>query len=97
MLNKIQPYLKKDAKLDFFWERMNNKKPFKEDQNNYDKPVCLKSRAVDPLFLDSATIKRLSNVKKDWLNIIIENLKPVTRFIKFNDETNCLHSSTDRT
>jgi len=85
IIEKIKPFITTDDKLDFFWKRMNNKSYFSDNPSDYYQEVSLKSRVVDPLFLDQGKIKRLSEVKNEWLKIITEGLKPKSCFIKFED------------
>ncbi|MFA5754607.1 MAG: HD domain-containing protein [Patescibacteria group bacterium] len=85
VLDKIQPYIVKDQKLDFFWKRMNNKSGFTEDTANYERVVSLKSRVVDPLFMDQKQIRRLSDVQEEWRDIVFTGLKPKDRFLRFQD------------
>lgn len=84
VLAKIAPYHNKDEKLKLFFDRMNNKIPFRNDPENYDAEVFCKSRIVDPLCKENGQIKRVSQIDENWSKIVEEELKPKQYFIKFN-------------
>jgi hypothetical protein len=85
ILKKIITRLDSDPQLDFFWKRMNNKSGYEDNPADYYKKVQLKSRVVDPWFINKASVAKLSDIKPEWLDIISAGLKPKSRFIKFLD------------
>lgn len=84
VLSKVGNYLEKDKKLNFLFDRMNNKIKFKNDPENYDAQVFCKSRAVDPLCDHNGEVKRVSEVDASWKEILKNELKPKEYFIKFD-------------
>jgi len=85
VIEKIKNFLNKDEKLQLLFNRMNNKAKVINDPKNYDSEVFCKSRIVDPLFLKENKIKKLSQEKKEWLDVIEKELKPKRYFLKFKD------------
>lgn len=83
VINKINAFLDKDEKLRLFWDRMNNKVKFSFDRRNYDFLALCKSRAVDPLCINNGIIVRVSDINKNWKEIIKEESKPKEYHIKF--------------
>lgn len=83
VIEKIKSFLNKDEKLQLFWERMNNKIKVQNNPNDYTVEVFVKSRAVDPLFIDIRTAKRVSEVELPWSEVVKEELKPKRYFLKF--------------
>jgi len=83
VLEKIQKFLDKDEKLNLFWDRMNNNIKADNNTNDYDAEVFCKSRIIDPMFKNKGIIKRLSEVEKNWGNIVQRESKPKQYFIKF--------------
>lgn len=66
VVEKIKKYLGKDGKLDLLWKRMSNKAEYKNNPNDYDGHIFVKSRIIDPLFLENIVLKRLSDVDDNW-------------------------------
>lgn len=85
ILKKVGQFLNADAQLDFFWKRMNNKSGYEDNPADYYKKVQLKSRVVDPLFLNKDSVVKLSDVHEGWRETVAAGLKPKTRYIKFID------------
>ncbi|MFA5228282.1 MAG: HD domain-containing protein [Candidatus Paceibacterota bacterium] len=83
VLNKISKYLKNDAELKLLFDRMNNKISFENNPNNYEGKVSCKSRVVDPLCWHGNKIKRVSEIKTEWKEIIERESKPKGYFLKF--------------
>lgn len=83
VLSKITAHITDDAQLNMYWQRMNNKIPYKNDPNDYEFHTFCKSRLVDPLFLDGETIKRVSEVDEEWKNIVLTKSAPKEYFLKF--------------
>jgi hypothetical protein len=72
-----------DPKMTVLLDRMDNKIKAVNDPENYESKVVCKSRAVDPLFLDSNRLTRLSSVDNNWAKVVEEELKPKTYYIRF--------------
>ncbi len=73
VLDKCLKYLKKDKVLNKYWKRMNNSGLFYEDEDNYEEIVYCKSRAIDPICLEGGKMIRISEVYKDWKEIVKED------------------------
>lgn len=73
VLDKCLKYLKKDKVLNKYWKRMNNSGLFYEDKDNYEEIVYCKSRAIDPICLEGGKMIRVSEVYKDWKEIVKED------------------------
>lgn len=84
VLAKIEPYIKTDLRLKLLFDRMNNKIGFRNDPNDYDEIVFLKSRVVDPLCRYNGKIKRVSEIEPSWNDIIKQESKPKQYFLKFD-------------
>ena len=84
VLGKIEPHIKTDSQLSLLFDRMNNKIGFRNDPNDYNGKVFCKSRVVNPLCLHEGEIKRVSDVKPSWNDIIKQESKPKEYFLKFD-------------
>lgn len=84
VLSKIAPYIKTDSRLQLLFDRMNNKIGFRNDPNDYDGIVFLKSRVVDPLCWHDGKIKRVSEIEPSWTAILKQESKPKQYFLKFD-------------
>ncbi|MBU1290145.1 HD domain-containing protein [Patescibacteria group bacterium] len=84
VLAKVEKYKEKDLKMSLFLDRMNNKISFENNPNDYYARVFCKSRIVDPLFKESDSIKRLSEVDGGWAEFVEKESKPKEYFIKFS-------------
>lgn len=84
VLDKIEPYIKADSNLSLLFDRMNNKIGFRNDPNDYSGKVFCKSRVANPLCLHEGEIKRVSDVKPSWNDIIEQESKPKEYFLKFD-------------
>ena len=85
VLDKIWLHHNRDLILNKLFLRMENKAAWEINENDYDFQVFCKSRAVDPFYCDGVSLKRLSEAKPSWKNIVAEELKPKEHFIKFYD------------
>jgi len=85
ILMAVNKYAKSDEYLKKMLNRMNNKKKFENNPDDYDNEVFCKSRMVDPLFKKDNKIMRISDVDKDWGRIVEQELKPKQYFLKFID------------
>lgn len=65
----------KDDQLLMYWERLNNKDIFYEDEGKYDEIVYCKSRVVDPLCGVGSSYKRVSEVYPEWKNVVEKETK----------------------
>ena len=84
VLEKIEPHIKTDSQLSLLFDRMNNKIGFRNDPNNYNGKVFCKSRVVNPFCWHEGKIKRVSDVKPSWNDIIERESKPKEYFLKFD-------------
>lgn len=85
VVQKISKYIKSDKKLAQLWRRLNNKAVTRNNPKNYDKKVTVKSRIVDPLFLDSKKeIVRFSDFFPSWKATVKKELKPKVYYLKFD-------------
>jgi len=84
VLEKIEPHIKTDSKLNLLFDRMNNKIGFRNDPTNYDGKVFCKSRVIDPLCLQNGEIKKVSEIEPSWSGIITQESKPKEYFLKFD-------------
>lgn len=84
VLEKIEPHIKTDSQLSLLFDRMNNKIGFRNDPNDYNGKVFCKSRVVNPLCWHEGKIKRVSDVKPSWNDIIERESKPKEYFLKFD-------------
>jgi len=83
VLSKIGRNLNNDRKLQLLFDRMNKKIEVKQDSNNYDARVFVKSRIVDPLCKYQGNIRRISEIDEEWSNLLDKEAKPKEYFIKF--------------
>lgn len=83
VLNKAAIHHKNDQKLAQLFNCANNKIDFKDDPLDCDKEIYLKSRLVDPLFLDDDKISRLSEAAPEWGEIIKKESGYRTIYLKF--------------
>ncbi|MEI7604488.1 MAG: hypothetical protein WCJ19_05730 [bacterium] len=83
VIEKIEPHIQEDEKLELYWKRLNDRNCCEPDSTNYDFELTCKSRAVDPLFLEKRTFKRVSDIDPSWKDVVTEELKPKKYFLKF--------------
>lgn len=83
VINKINQHLSTDAQLDILWQRMNNKISVKQVANNYDAQIFVKSRSVDPYFLDNGKLVRYSSASPSWKQVVEIELKPKRYLVKY--------------
>lgn len=83
VLDKITKYLSTDVELQLLRDRMNNKIPFENNPNDYYKTLFCKSRSVDPLFTEWWKISRVSDMDKEWKEVMMNKNKAKEYFIKF--------------
>jgi len=84
VLEKIEPHIKADSNLSLLSDRMNNKIGFRNNPNDYNGKVFCKSRVVNPLCLHEGEIKRVSDIKPSWNDIIKQESRPKEYFLKFD-------------
>lgn len=84
VLNKIEPYIKIDERLSLLFDRLNNKIGFKNNPNDYDGMVFCKSRIIDLLCWHDDKIKRFSDIKANWHDVIKNESSPKEYFLKFD-------------
>ncbi len=85
VIEKVKRFLNADETLKLFWKRMNGKTKISNNPNDYDAQVFCKSRIVDPLFKNSETLKRISEVEPSWGDMVKQELKPKQYFLKFEN------------
>ena len=83
VLRKVSKYHKKDSRLKFLSDRMNNKIKCKNNTKGYESIVYCKSRMIDPSCIYKGKIKRLSEIESKWKKVIKEENKPKKYFLKF--------------
>lgn len=83
VIDKITAFLDKDEKLQLFWDRMNNKVKISLNEEDYDFLAPCKSRAVDPLCIHGGEILRVSDIDKNWKEIIKKESEQKKYHIKF--------------
>lgn len=83
VIEKVKSFLGKDRQLKRLFDRMNNKVSVTNDPDNYDASVFCKSRVVDPLFIQSGEIMRVSQVDLDLGDLIKKELEPKQYFLRF--------------
>lgn len=84
VLEKTAPFHQSDQELARLFARVNNEISFKNDPQDYEKIIHLKSRLVDPLFLSEDKIVRLSEVMPEWKEILKNELGHKTIYLKFS-------------
>ncbi len=83
VLNKIVLFHEKDKVLLDLFNKMNNQVTYKNDSDDYESKIYLKSRIVDPLCKINSNIKRLSDIIPDWKSVVEAELKPKVYYLKF--------------
>lgn len=84
VLEKIEPHIKTDSKLNLLFDRMNNRVGFRNNSNDYTGKVFCKSRVVNPLCWYEDKIKKVSDIEPCWNDIIERESKPKEYFLKFD-------------
>ncbi len=82
VLDKIKLFLNKDEELYKLWLRLNGQFKFENNPDDYDFSIKLKSRLVDPLFIDQNNFKKVSEKDKELANILKNETKPFEYFLK---------------
>ena len=85
VLDKINKNLAKDEQLNLLWKKMNDGGGYENNPNDYDAEVYCKSRIVDPLCLHDRKIRKVSEIKIEWADIVKKELEPKGYFIKFSN------------
>ncbi|MFZ2150984.1 MAG: HD domain-containing protein [Candidatus Absconditicoccaceae bacterium] len=83
ILEKMKQYLDKDEKLSFYRQRMNNIIKCKNNPDDFDAHIFLKSRFVDPFWDNNGKLLRLSDVDNQWKENIKNKYKAKEYFLKF--------------
>ena len=83
VLVKIRKRLRGDKKLRQLFARMNNKVAYRQNPDDYDSRVFMKSRAIDPLCFYRGKLKRVSQIDLKWKRQLPRELKPKESFINF--------------
>jgi uncharacterized protein len=82
VLKKINNFLSEDKQLKNLWQRMNDPECAVNDPEN-GAVMKLKSRIVDPLFMENGRIIRYSDANEKWNDVVASELKPKEYFLKF--------------
>jgi len=82
LLTEVKKHHNKDSELRKLFDRMDGKINIHRNSKNYNATVYVKSRMVNPSFLDKK-ITKLSEVNQNWAKIIKNELKPKKYFLKF--------------
>lgn len=85
ILYKIKQYLDKDEKLYFYRQRMNNIIKCKNNPDDFDAHIFLKSRFVDPLCDNNWILSRLSDIDNKWKENIQNKYQAKEYFLKFDN------------
>lgn len=85
VLVKINQHLNEDKKLKLLFKRMNNKIKIENNRQNFDIRVFCKSRVVDPLCKYNNGIKRISEIDRNWAEVVEKESIPKEYFLKFFD------------
>lgn len=83
VVEKINKSLESDKNLAIFWKRMNSKKYFENNSEEYDVEVICKSRIIDPLCLCDNETKRVSEIDSNWKHVVLEESKPKRHYLKY--------------
>lgn len=81
VLRLIAKYHKSDAEIKSRFTLMNNPRIFENKNCNDSIRVKIKSRAIDPLFISSGGLAKLSTYDAKWKQTVINELKPVVYYI----------------
>ena len=84
VLNKISQFHCSDSELRLKFSDMNDVQIFRNDRSDYDTKIIIKSRAINPLFLNNNRPTKLSDFDPKWRFIMKNELKPKTYFLKRN-------------
>lgn len=82
-LSILKKNAKNDQKLALLYGRMTNPEGIQNNPSSYDSTVICKSRIIDPYFLDTGKIKRLSEKYPKWKEVIAKELQPKKYYLKF--------------
>jgi uncharacterized protein len=82
VLEKINNFLSNDKKLMILWKRMNDPECAVNDPEN-GALMKLKSRIVDPLYIEGGKTRRYSESDVRWRDVVTSELKPKEYFLKF--------------
>ncbi|XLQ20188.1 MAG: HD domain-containing protein [Candidatus Moraniibacteriota bacterium] len=83
VINQINKHLANDKKLAELWEYMNNSEIniCKKGESNCEQ-IIVKSRIVDPSFLDGDIIKRISEINREWGSTVNMDKEPKIYYLK---------------
>ena len=83
VLDKIKAHLNQDEKLKILFDRMDGKVKAENNPEDYDARVFCKSRVIDPLCKYNDEVLRVSDIDKNWAEIIKKESQPKEYFLKF--------------
>lgn len=85
VMGKIACHHAQDRILRQLFDRMNLKVKYVQDRNNFESRIYMKSRVVDPLFIDGKALKRVSAMDQRWANDLKSEQLPKEYFIRFEE------------
>jgi HD superfamily phosphohydrolase len=74
-----------DKGLEILFARMENRVVGFDDPQKGGRHIVCKSRAVDSLFSDEGRLRRLSDAKPEWKEIMMAEKKPKEYYVKFEE------------
>ncbi len=87
VLKKIAMHHARDTRLQMLFDRMNLKIGYVEDRKKYESRIFMKSRVVDPLFMDGKKLSRVSEADKAWARDLVNELKPKVYYIRWETDS----------
>lgn len=87
VVDQMKKIAKEDEGFAKHWEKMNNQDKYVNDPENYEETIWLKSRAVDPLFLDDNKVKKISEVNSEWKDILARESQPKQYFLRYDTKS----------
>ncbi|MCR4284259.1 MAG: HD domain-containing protein [Parcubacteria group bacterium] len=85
VLDKLRFYTSKDDELKRLFDRADFKINITNSPSGYDAKLLVKSRAVNPLFREDKEFLRVSDLDKEWVEILKRESNPKEWFLKFDD------------
>jgi HD superfamily phosphohydrolase len=82
VLDKLKSYLS-DQKLVYLWERAMNKISMKNSPGSSQDLIIIKSRVIDPLFLENGKLLLVSDRNREWRKILKTQSTPKKYYLSF--------------
>lgn len=83
VLDKIKSHLEEDEKLKILFNRMDGKIKVENNHEDYEARVFCKSRVVNPLCKYNDKVLRVSDIDKNWAEVVKKESQPKEYFLKF--------------